>query len=100
LALFRLELRTRFAERVCPLVGQKGDIMSESELKYPSWQTPLQEAILEFDREKLAEQIQAVENLIFERLQAIASDTNHHDEQQALANAAFILRKLKKEKLS
>jgi hypothetical protein len=43
-----------------------------SELKYPSWQTPLQEAILEFDPEKLAEKIQAVESLIFERLQVLS----------------------------
>jgi hypothetical protein len=70
------------------------------ELKYPSWQTPLQEAILELDPEKLAERIQAVENLIFERLQALSSGTDHKDERQALSDAAFILSKLKKEKLS
>jgi hypothetical protein len=74
--------------------------MSESELKYPSWQTPLQEAILELDLEKLPERIQAAENLIFERLRAIASDTDHHDERQALADAATTLRVLKKVKLS
>jgi len=74
--------------------------VSESELKYPNWQTPLQEAILEFDHEKLAERIQTVETLMFERLQALSSDTDHQDERQALADAASILRGLKKDKLS
>ena len=74
--------------------------MSESELKYPSWQTPLQEAILELDRETLSERIQKIETLMFERLQAISSETDHQDERQALADAASILRTLKKEKLS
>lgn len=74
--------------------------MSDSKLKYPSWQAPLQEALLELDREKLAERIQKVETVIFERLQAISSDTDHHDEREALADAASILRGLKKDKLS
>jgi len=74
--------------------------MSESELKYPSWQSPLQEAILEFDREILAKKIQEVETLMFERLQEISSDPDHHDERQALSDATTILRGLKKAKLS
>ena len=79
---------------------QEGDTVSDSELRYPIWQTQLQEAILEFDREKLAEKIQKVETLIFERLLAISSDTDHHDERQALSDATTILRGLKKAKLS
>jgi hypothetical protein len=38
--------------------------MSDSELKYPEWQAPLQELILEFDREKLPGKIQNVQILI------------------------------------
>lgn len=74
--------------------------MSESELKYPSWQDPLQEAILELNRETLAKKIQDVETLMFVRLQEISSDPDHHDERQALADATTILRGLKKDKLS
>ncbi len=74
--------------------------MSESELKYPSWQSPLQEAILEFDPETLAEKIQEVETLMFERLQEISSESDHHAERQALSDATTILRRLKKAKLS
>jgi hypothetical protein len=80
------------------VLGQERNTMSE--LRYPSWQTPLQEAILELDRERLAERIQEVETIIFERLQTLSSQTDHKDERQALSDAAFILRKLKKEKLS
>jgi len=72
----------------------------DRELKYPSWQTPLQYAILELGLKKLAERIQRVENLISERLQELSSDTDTQDERQALADAASILRTLKKEKLS
>ena len=71
-----------------------------SELRYPSWQRPLQEAILERDREKLAERIQEVETIIFERLQTLSPHIDHRDERQALADAASLLRVLKKEKLS
>jgi hypothetical protein len=74
--------------------------MSESELKYPSWQSPLQEAILELDREMFAKKIQEVETLMFERLQEITSDPDHHDERQVLVDATTILRGLKKAKLS
>jgi hypothetical protein len=68
-------------------------------LKYPSWQTPLREAVLEADPKKLAKKIQEVEARISERLQAIASDADHQDERQAIAHAASILRVLKKEEL-
>jgi hypothetical protein len=71
-----------------------------SELRYPSWQIPFQEAIFELDREKLAERIQAVEILIFERLQALSSDTEDNDERQAFADAASTLSLLKAETLS
>jgi hypothetical protein len=79
--------------------------MNENELKwprlkYPRWQVPLQETILEFDRETLALKIEEVETLIFERHQEISSDPDHHDERQALADAITILRELKKAKLS
>jgi hypothetical protein len=74
--------------------------MSESELKYPSWQGPLQEAILELDRETFANKIQEVESLMFERLQEMSPAPDHHDERQALADGASILRGLKKAKLS
>jgi hypothetical protein len=74
--------------------------MSEEELKYPTWQAPLQEAILEFDPEKLPPKVQKVEAVVFKRLQELSSDSDHHGERQAIADAFSILRVLKKEKLS
>jgi hypothetical protein len=70
------------------------------ELKYPSWQVPLREAVLEFDREKLDEKIQTVKKLIFDRLEAMPSEGGHQDERQALADAVSMLRVLKEEKCS
>ena len=73
--------------------------MSDSELKYPSWQTPLRQSLLEGNPEKLAKKIREVEARISERLLAMSSDTDHRDEREAIADAAAILRVLKKEEL-
>ena len=35
--------------------------MSEEELKYPEWQKPLQDLILEFDRKRLLEKVKKPE---------------------------------------
>jgi hypothetical protein len=75
-------------------------MVSNEELKYPSWQSPLREVILEFDHEKMVERIPRVETLISERYEALSSDTDHHDERQALEGAASVLRRLKQDKLS
>jgi hypothetical protein len=74
-------------------------VMSNGELKYPKWQAPLQEAILELDREKLAEKLQNVETLILERLQQLHQGTNGHSEREAINDALSTLRVLKQEKL-
>jgi hypothetical protein len=73
--------------------------MNDEILKYPKWQTSLQDAILEFDRERLVEKIQKVETAAFERLQELSSDSDHHGERQAIADAFSTLRVLKKDKL-
>ena len=69
------------------------------ELKYPSWQIPLHEAMLEVNPEKLAKKILEVEALICARLLEMASDTDHRDEREAIVDAVAILRLLKKEEL-
>jgi hypothetical protein len=66
----------------------------DTELKYPSWQVPFREAVLEFDRKKLDDKIQNVKKLIFDRLEAISSEGGHQDERQALADAVSMLRVL------
>jgi hypothetical protein len=73
--------------------------MSDGALKYPEWQTPLQELVLEFDREKLREKIQKVETLIFERLQQAAQGSEGRSEQEAMNDALSVLRIIKRDKL-
>ena len=68
-------------------------------MKYPEWQTPLQELILEFDPEKLPEKIRQVEALIFERLRQIRQGNDGHLETQAINDALAILRVIKRNKL-
>jgi hypothetical protein len=81
-------------------LARKGKTVTDSELKYPSWQTPLQEAMLEVNPKKLAKKIQKLETIIFKRLLEMSSDTDHEDERHAIADAASILRVLKKDRLS
>ena len=68
--------------------------MSEGELRYPEWQKPLQDLILEFDREKLAEKVKKVEALIIERDRQLRVSDSHTDERVALSDAMAIIRVL------
>lgn len=69
-------------------------------LKYPAWQVPLQELILEFDAGKLLERIQALEALITQRMQQLGSESDSHAERVALNDARSILRAIQREKLN
>lgn len=73
--------------------------VNDNELKYPSWQSPLQDLLLEFDREKLPAKIQQVEALIFERLQQLDHGQNGRAEKQAIQDALNLLRVVKRDKL-
>ena len=68
-------------------------------LKFPEWQGPLQELILEFDPEELFEKIQKVEILIFERRQQLRQGSGGQSEQEAINDALSILRRIKRDKL-
>ena len=73
----------------------RGGTISE-ELKYPQWQVPLRDAILEFSYQEL----QKVEAAVFDRFQILSSDRNHAEERQALSDALSTLRVLKRDKLA
>ncbi len=73
--------------------------MNNEELPYPEWQIPLQELILEFDREKLTQKMQMVESLIIERLLQLSEAGDGRNEQTALKDAIAILRVIKQERL-
>jgi len=66
-----------------------------SKLKYPEWQTPYEEALLESDKKKLEAKIHLAEWKIFRRLQTISADSNHHEEKAAIADALNTLSALK-----
>src|SRR6267154_3076045 len=72
--------------------------MRDGELKYPKWEREFQETILEFDQDKLPEKAQRFENAVSVRLQELASDSDHHDEREAIADATTTISVLKKYK--
>jgi hypothetical protein len=73
--------------------------MSDGELKHPKWQVPLQEAILESDREKLRENVEKVETTILERLHELQHGADGHREKEAINDAPSTLRIIKRDKL-
>jgi hypothetical protein len=73
--------------------------MGEGELKFPEWQTPLQELILEFDSGKLPKKLQEVETLILERLERLSQSEDGRGERYALDDALSILRVIRRDRL-
>src|SRR5947207_1626168 len=69
-------------------------------MRYPEWQGPFQEALLEIDREKLQSKMMKAEEAIFERLQQLAGSSDSEAERQAIADAISALKVLKTEKLN
>ena len=69
-------------------------------MRYPEWQSPFQEALLEIDREKLQSKMMKAEEAIFERLQQLAGTSDSEAERQAIEDAISALRVLKTEKLN
>ena len=70
-----------------------------TELKFPEWQAPLQDLILEFDPIKLEEKIREVETLLFGRLQQLDHGNDSRDEKIALQDALSIIRIMKRDRL-
>jgi hypothetical protein len=73
--------------------------MTEEELQFPEWQRPLQDVILEFDRERMLKKVQDVEAVIFDRLRQISVTNDGRVEHDALNDALSVLRILKRERL-
>ena len=62
---------------------------------YPHWQNEYQAAIVELDREKLSQRVEAAETAIYTRLQQISQRSDHSAERQAIEDAVAGLRILK-----
>jgi hypothetical protein len=71
--------------------------MSE-ELKYPLWQQPLQEALIEFDPQKMRVKMQKAEATIYDRLQTLVDGEHSVEEREALSAGLSTLRTLKRDK--
>jgi len=68
-------------------------------LKYPQWQKPLAEAILEFNPQHLREKVQRAEEAIAKRVEELALERGDQRECLALYDALSILRSVKKDRL-
>ena len=73
--------------------------MTDGPLKFPQWQAPLQDVILEFDPVKLTEKIRAVEALLLARLQQLNHAAENRDEKIAVQDALSIVRIMKRDRL-
>lgn len=73
--------------------------MTGGPLKFPHWQAPRQDLILEFDPVKLSEKIGDAEALLFARLQQLDHDTQDRDEKIALQDGLSIVRIMKRDRL-
>jgi len=72
---------------------------SQVEIFYPHWQNEYEAALLEPEPERLFDRIQAAETAIFERLQEISQNSDHHTERQVIEDALAALRVLKRDEL-
>ena len=77
-----------------------GDDSPPSSVRYPEWQNEYQAALLELDRQKLAERVTAAEEAIYKRLQVIAESGDHQAERRAIEDALAAIRVLVREKLN
>ena len=70
------------------------------ELPYSEWQVPYQEALLESDKRTLEKKVNIAEWKIFQRLQALSADADHHQERAAIEDALNNLLILKHNQLN
>jgi hypothetical protein len=71
----------------CILLDRIEGVMSDERLRFPDWQGPLRELILEVDPEKLCQNIVEVERLISERRQQLWKSGDGIIERNALDEA-------------
>lgn len=102
-ALAQGERFLKFREREQPANGRNGnartkETMEDTGLRFPEWQTPLQEVILEFNREKLPGKIQNMEQALNERLRQLSMASDGLEERTAISDALSLLRIIKRDR--
>jgi hypothetical protein len=73
--------------------------VSSEKFKYPGWQAPLHDFLVESDHKKLADKLPGIERMIIERLLQIGESGDGHGEQAALKDAVTTLYRIKRDKL-
>jgi hypothetical protein len=71
-----------------------------NDLRYPEWQKPYQEALLESDNQKLRAKILFAEWKIYQRMEAISTNGDHYQERSEIADALDRLLALKFDRLN
>jgi hypothetical protein len=68
-------------------------------LKYPTWQKPLADAILEFNPQQLREKLKSAEDAIVSRMQELRSIENSAHELRLLSDGLSVLRGVRRDRL-
>jgi len=69
------------------------------EILYPAWQHEYKSAVVEVDRKKLKERVEAAETAIYKRLQQLSQSSDDLAEKQVIEDALHGLRVLKRDEL-
>ncbi len=69
------------------------------ELKYPQWQEPLHDAVLEFDPVRLRLKLQKAEQAIANRLRQLSFEYANPEESRSLNDGRYLIGRVKKDRL-
>jgi hypothetical protein len=72
---------------------------SSSEILYPEWQNEYEAALEEQEPAKLKARIEAAEAAIYNRLQQISQNSDHHTERHVIEDALNSLRTMQRDVL-
>jgi len=75
------------------------DDQRSPEIRYPAWQNEYQAALVEVDRQKLKQRVEAAETAIFKRLQHLSQNSDDFVERQVIEDALKSLRAIKRDEL-
>ena len=80
--------------------SSESDTTKGDDFRFPEWQEPLQELVLEFDLVRLHKKMQRVAALLRDRLQQMQDWAEAHTaEREALGDAISVFRVIKREDL-
>jgi hypothetical protein len=72
----------------------------QQQLRFPLWQGPLHAAIVELNRARLREKLDAAEVAMSKRFQELAHRADTSDERRSIASGLYTIRMLRDSRLS